>query len=620
MDIISGISFAGGLALFLYGMRLMGDALKRCSSGTLQRVIEKVTNNNLKSFLMGLFVTAMIQSSTATIVITSGLVGAGIISLHQSLGIILGANVGTTVTGQIIRILDVSSTGGFSVVTLFQPFCLASITATIGIILIMSCKSRNSNSAGDILLGFAILFMGLVNISNSVAGLSESAAFAGYFTKVAQYPILGFLSGLIVCAIIQSSSATVGILQALSITGRLTFVAIYPMLLGIFMGDCIKTAFFCGVNAHADAKRTGLIHVIFNIFQAILIIIVVAVAKNLGYLDNIWTAKMNSGAIANANTILKLGGAIILLPWCNFFEKLSRIFIKDDPETMFLNRILNRLDTKLFVSPVLALATVNSVLTEMSTVLNKCFEKSMNALLTLKIDKETRKFLSAVENNVDAVTDNVQNYLMRLSSRARESGDSKLINFYENCAAEYERAFDAAYEIFEYAIEMQERDITFSSSAIKELKVLQEAVTHIISYTQEAFVQRTFITARYIEPLEQVIDAMTETVNQNHMQRLTTGECANVAAFFFFNALCQIETLSDKCSNIGVFVISYNNSDIARTHHEYLRNLHKYGDLFFDEEYKKHFEYFMPLLEQASPAESTNQQRLFDEKIDEKIN
>ena len=615
MDILSGISFAGGLALFLYGMRIMGDALKRCSSGTLQRAIEKVTNNNFKSFLMGLFVTAMIQSSTATIVITSGLVGAGIISLHQSLGIILGANVGTTITGQIIRILDISSTGGFSIATLFQPFCLASITATIGIIIIMNCKSKSSSTVGDILLGFAILFMGLVNITNSVAGLSESTAFAGYFAEIARYPILGFLSGLVVCAIIQSSSATVGILQALSITGRLTFVAIYPILLGIFMGDCIKTAFFCGVNARADAKRTGIIHVIFNIFQAILILVVVYIAKKLGYLDNIWTAKMNSSAIANTNTILKLFGAIVLLPCCNYFERLSRIIIKDDPETMFLNKVLNRLNTKLFVSPVLALSAVNSILTEMSSALKDCFEKSMNALLTLQIDKDTKKFLSAVENNVDAVTDHAQIYLMKLSTKARESGDSKLISYYENCAAEYERAFDAAYEIFEYAMEMQERDIIFSNYAIKELRVLQEAVGQIIDYTQKAFLQRTFTAARYIEPLEQVIDAMTETVNQNHMQRLTDGECTNTAGFFFFNVLRQIEVLSDKCSNIGVFIISYNNSAIAKTHHEYLRKLHKYGDAVFDEEYKKHFAHFMPKLELASQNGAGNQQKLFDEQL-----
>ena len=619
MDILSGITFAGGLALFLYGMRIMGDALKRCSSGALQHAIEKVTNNNFKSFLLGLFFTAVIQSSTATIVITSGLVGAGIISLHQSLGIILGANVGTTATGQIIRILDVSANGGFSLLSLIQPFCLASITATVGILLIMACKSKSTNTAGEILLGFAILFMGLVNISNSVAGLSESPTFAAYFTGITKYPILGFLSGLVVCAIIQSSSATVGILQALSVTGCLTFVAIYPLLLGIFMGDCIKTAFFCGVNAQADAKRTGLIHVIFNVFQMVLIIVVVAIAKKLGLLDNLWNARMNSGAIADVNTILKLGGAIILLPCCNYFVRLSRKFIKDDPETMFLNKILNRLDRKLFVSPTLALANVNRVLTEMSASLNDCFDKSMNALITRKIDPETVKFLSAVENNVDAVTDNLQIYLMKLSSRTHTSSEMKLINYYENCAAEFERAFDAIHEISKYAAEMQERNVAFTQQATRELILLREAVANIICITQNAFLEKTFEAARYIEPLEQVIDAMTETVDQHHMQRTTNGICSNVAGFFFFNVLRQLEILSDKCSNIGIHTISYTDSSIARSHHEYLRKLHKFGDKVFDEEYKKHYEHFMPLLEDTfleATDEPKNQQKLFETKQD----
>ena len=265
MTIFNVISLFGGLALFLYGMRLMGNGLKESSSGALKTAMEKVTNNSAVGFLLGLIVTAIIQSSTATIVLTSGLVGAGVITLHQSIGVVLGANVGTTITGQIIRLLDLNGSGGASWVDIFKPSTLAPLAAIIGILMIMAVKTKHSGVIGQIAMGFGILFTGLMNMTAAVSPLSSSESFARMFVGLSDTPVLGFLAGTGVAFLIQSSSATIGILQALSTTGALTFGAVYAIIIGVNIGDCVTTAIVCSIGSKADAKRTGIVHILFNI-------------------------------------------------------------------------------------------------------------------------------------------------------------------------------------------------------------------------------------------------------------------------------------------------------------------------------------------------------------------
>ena len=331
MTVFNFISLFGGLALFLYGMRLMSRGLEQGSSGALKSAMEKLTTSPVGAFFLGLIATAAIQSSTATIVLTSGLVAAGIISLHQSLGIIIGANVGTTVTGQIIRLLDLNATSA-SWLNLFKPDTLAPIAAIVGILLIMAFRFRSAQRTGTIVMGFAILFTGLVNMTGAVKPLSESAAFGRLFLTLADKPVLGYLAGMAVAFSIQSSSAAVGILQALSTTGALSFSSVYSVIIGIYLGDCVTTAIVCSVGARADAKRTGIVHILFNLSGTVLVLVVVAILHRLGVFGSFWAAPITSGGIANTHTVFKLAGAAVLLPVCTVFEKLSRKIIPDDTQ------------------------------------------------------------------------------------------------------------------------------------------------------------------------------------------------------------------------------------------------------------------------------------------------
>ncbi|MBR4808155.1 MAG: Na/Pi cotransporter family protein, partial [Lachnospiraceae bacterium] len=340
MDIFSVLALFGGLAMFLYGMKLMGNSLKESSSGTLKNIMEGMTNSPVKAFVLGLFVTALIQSSTATIVITSGLVAAEIISLKQSLGIIIGANVGTTITGQIIRLMDINSSST-AWLQIFKPATLAPIALIIGIILIMFCNFKNSRLAGNIAMGFGILFTGLMAMTDSVTGLSETGVFDQMFKSIGSNPFIGYLVGAGVAFILQSSSATIGILQSFSMTGLFTFGGVYAIIVGVFLGDCVTTAIVCSIGAKPDSRRVGLVNIVFNICKSVLVFLGVFIAHSTGLLNGIWDAPINSGGIANANTVFNLACAVILLPFIGTFEKLSYVMVKDDPVPV------NKYDAKL---------------------------------------------------------------------------------------------------------------------------------------------------------------------------------------------------------------------------------------------------------------------------------
>ena len=380
MSIFHVIALFGGLALFLYGMRIMGDGLKRGSSGALKKAMGKVTNSPIVGFLLGLCVTAAIQSSTATIVLTSGLVGAGIITLHQSIGIILGANVGTTVTGQIIRLLDLNA-GTNSFLNVFKPSTLAPLAAILGILLIMAFRFHNSDTIGTIAMGFGILFTGLMNMTAAVEPLSQSPTFAQRLVSLADKPLLGFLAGAGVAFSIQSSSATIGILQALSVTGQLTFGSVYPILVGIYLGDCVTTAIVCSIGAKADAKRTGMVHILFNLSEAVLVFAAVNILHSAGALDRIWAAPITSGGIANTHTLFNLACAVLLLPLCGLYEKLSRIVVHDDVRhSQGVEHELQLLDDKFFTSPELALSSSDEAIATMARLACAGADSAMDTL------------------------------------------------------------------------------------------------------------------------------------------------------------------------------------------------------------------------------------------------
>ena len=412
MSFFDLLTLFGGLAMFLYGMRLMGDGLKESSSGALKVAMEHVTNNSFKAFLLGFGVTARIQSSTATIVITSGLIGAGILSLHQSLGIIVGANVGTTVTGQIIRLLDMDASGG-SWLQIFKPSSLAPIALILGILIVMGGRFRNSHAIGNIAIGFGVLFSGLLNMTDAVSNLTQSGIFEKLLSGLGGNPVLGYAVGAVVAFVLQSSSATIGILQAFSASGFLTFKAVYPVIVGIYLGDCVTTAIVCSIGAKEDAKRVGIIHILFNLSKTVLVFAVVAVVHQFGVLDTIWDKTVNSGVIANTNTIFNLGSAVLLFPLLNTYEKLSRRIVKDAPvpENKYKEK-LDGLNPAFFATPALALKSCYDLLV---TQFEAARSNVSLAITQLKsYDEKRAQGVDEEEENIDLLTDRASQYIVQL--------------------------------------------------------------------------------------------------------------------------------------------------------------------------------------------------------------
>ena len=591
MTIFNIITLFGGLALFLYGMRLMGDGLKKGSSDAFKSAMEKVTNNPLVGFLLGLGVTAVIQSSTATIVLTSGLVGAGILSLHQSIGVILGANVGTTVTGQIIRLLDVNASDT-SLLNFFKPSTLAPLASIIGILFIMAVKGRKSDTVGSITMGFGILFTGLLSMTAAVSPLSESETFANMFFQLSDKPVLGFLLGAGVAFLLQSSSATIGILQAISTTGALTFSAVYAIIIGVNIGDCVTTAIVCSIGSEADAKRTGVIHILFNIAGSVLVILGLMALRGFGVLDPVWDKVLTSGGIANVHTVFRLVSAIVLLPVCSRFEKLSRKLVKDDVQIgENVDHELSLLDEKFFTSPAIALSGAGEAITTMARLARSGVMNAMNVLE--KFDRHTVDIIRENEDHIDKLADHVDNYLIRLSPHVPTGHSNDLLNYYIQCFGEFERIGDHAVNLTENAQEFIDRNASLSPVARQELVVLTEALGEILDYTYSAFGATDYEAARKIEPVEEVVDDLVATLRTNHIHRVRDGRCTIYAGLTFLDILVNVERIADQCSNVGVFTLSMSDKHIMNNHHDYIHELHQGKDPVFNHAYQEtHDKYF----------------------------
>ncbi len=597
MNIFNLISLFGGLALFLYGMRMMGDGLKESSSGALKNVMERVTDKPVKAFLLGLIMTAVIQSSTATIVITSGLVGAGIISLHQSLGIIIGANVGTTVTGQIIRLLDLNASGA-SVLQFFKPSTLAPLALIIGIVLVMSKKG--SDKVGKIVIGFGILFSGLMNMTDAVSTLTQSGIIESLFSRLGQNPFLGYLIGLAVSFVLQSSSASIGILQAFSTSGVLTFNAIYPVLMGIYMGDCVTTAIVCNIGAKPDSKRVGVANILFNLGKTALIIIGVSLARSFGLLDGLWNSVVDSGIIANTNTVFNLACALLLLPVMGLFEKLSLKIVKDapvegpvTPQTEEL-RVLDGLNPVFLQTPGLAFNACYDVLMQMFRIADKNINRAFEAVN--RFDANLIAQIRADEDALDAMADKVSGYLMQISAHITSDQQTEVMNHYYSIISEFERLGDHAMNIAEDAEEMDQEGVSFSDYALRELSVVRDVIRNILNYTGRTFEKCDAKAAAHIEPLEEVVDDMVNALRQNHLERLHQRKCSVLAGTEFLNILSDIERISDICSNVGVFTIARMKPEIQHEIHDYVSKLHSGKDEAFNREYEAAHDHYFEML------------------------
>ena len=566
MDIFAILSLIGGLALFLYGMNVMGDGLTKVSGGKLEKILEKLTSNPIKAVLLGAGVTAVIQSSSATTVMVVGFVNSGIMKLSQAVGIIMGANVGTTITSWILSLSGIQSSSFF--IQMLKPTSFSPILAIIGLLLMMSSKNDKHKDVGSILLGFAVLMFGMNAMSSAVEPLKDVPQFTHLLTMFTN-PLLGMLAGLILTAIIQSSSASVGILQALSVTGQLTFGSVYPILVGIYLGDCVTTAIVCSIGAKADAKRTGMVHILFNLSEAVLVFAAVNILHSAGALDRIWAAPITSGGIANTHTLFNLACAVLLLPLCGLYEKLSRIVVHDDVRhSQGVEHELQLLDDKFFTSPGLTLSSSDEAIATMARLACAGADSAMGTLGAY--DRAVIENVQENEQSIDMLADAVNNYLVRLSGHMEADDNSVLLNYYLQCFSEFERIGYYAVNLTESAEELHARGAQFSTTARQELAVLQDALHEIMGYAADAFTTRQARVARHIEPVEEVIDDLVETLRARHTRRLLDGKCTVYGGLGFLNSLTNIERIADQCSNLGIYTIALTDPDIARTHHDYI--------------------------------------------------
>ena len=577
MDFFDVLSLLGGLAMFLYGMRLMGDSLKENSSGTLKHVMEKVTDNPVKAFILGIAVTALIQSSTATIVITSGIVAAGILSLHQSLGIIIGANVGTTVTGQIIRLLDLNASGDNSFLRVFQPSTLAPIALIIGIVLIMTGVLRNSRSIGNIAIGFGILFSGLLNMTSAVNALQKSGMVEQLFAGLGNNPFLGYLTGAGVAFVLQSSSAAVGILQAFSASGLLTFKAIYSVIVGIYLGDCVTTAIVCSIGANREARRVGIVNILYNLSKSALVLIAIAIIHRFGLLDGLWDATVNSGMIANTNTVFNLACALCLLPVIGFHERLSdRIVGKPKTVKSKYDEVLGGLNPVFYNTPALALGSCYDALLTMLSVARQNLGRAQKQFE--HFSRERYAEINTEEQQIDRLTDNVSRYLVELLPHLQSEQYTDILNQYYKQSTEFERLGDQAVKIADIAARLSENNTDFSDTCKGELKVLQSLTEDILNNAEEAFTGKDEKAASLIEPKVHVVNDLINEMTQNHLNRMSAGECSFLADAVFSNLMAEYKRIAGICSNIGMATLVRIHPELATREHLFLETLDQNGN------------------------------------------
>ncbi len=598
MTIFTIITLLGGLAMFLYGMEVMSAGLKNASGTALKQVLEKVTANAFMGVLTGALVTAVIQSSTATIVITVGLITAGILTLRQAVCIVLGANIGTTVTAQIIRLMDIDSSGNV-ILELFKPSTLAPLAMIVGIIFIMFIKKKNSKPVGEIFAGFGVLFTGLMSMTASVEPLSESQAFMNILGGFSDMPLLGIITGLVLTMIVQSSSAMVGMLQALSATGVMTMNLVYPIIMGINLGTCVTTAMVCAIGSSKDAKRTGVAHIVFNVIGTILFMIIMTVLKAIGVFPNLWDKIVDSGDIANFQTVFNLVTAIVLIPFTGLLVKITYLVIKPDKKEVESTddyAALHTLDDKLYVVPQIAISEATNAIGVMGRLAHQNFK---NSILQLEsFSEEISVGINTREDKLDEFTDTLENFLVGLSKAIQSDEQNEVINILVQTTTDFERIGDYATNINEFAEKIKKEQITFSKMAIDELEIIFSAVSEIIDMAVTAFANDDEEMATHVEPLEEVIDDMVQYLRDNHINRLKSGECTVNAGIIFIETLTYLERASDQCSSIAMLLLSKHNPEIRKNHHEYIRELHQEKDQRYVSEIRTRREqYLKPMLE-----------------------
>ena len=597
MEIVSAIvTMLGGLAMFLYGIEVMGDGLKNSSGEALKRVLEKVTGNVILGVLTGALVTAVIQSSTATIVLAVALIGAGVLNLKQAVSIVMGANIGTTITAWITTLAFVESNGENWLLWLFDTDTLAPIALLIGIVLIMFIKTKKSKTVGDICIGFGILFVGLMNMTGAVKGFAENPAFMNLLASLADVPVLGILAGLVITVIVQSSSATVAMLQSLSATGALNFSGVYPIIMGINIGTTLVTAFYCFLGGESrDSKRTGVVHVAFNCIGTVVFMIILSVMQSLNVFgEGFWTMQVSSTTIAIFQTAFNLFTAILLIPFTNQLVKLSTVLVKDVPVKIHNHPELYTLSENLYISPALAVVEATKAVAAMGHIAKDNFRRCCEVLM--HYDESNFQLIDTDEDNLDRFADRSDRFLIGLSKVVETNADDNQVDMLLQVVPSFERVGDYGTNLVELAQRLQAEKVTFSENAQKELSLLCSAVQEILEITVDSFESNDNDKARCIEPLEETIDDMVLILRDRHTKRLKSGSCSISSGLAFMEVLTHLERVADHCSSIGVMMLARDNDAILHNHHKYLHEVHAGTDAGYRAESdRRRAQYIEPL-------------------------
>lgn len=561
MDFFSILTLLGGLAMFLYGMQVMGDGLAKVSDGKLERILENLTSSPIKAVLLGAAVTAVIQSSSATTVMVVGFVNSGIMRLSQAVGVIMGANIGTTATSWILSLAGIESENFF--IRLLKPTSFAPILALIGIVLLMFIKNQKKKDIGMIMIGFAVLMFGMESMSGAVKPLADVPEFTNIMTAFSN-PLFGVLAGTILTAIIQSSSASVGILQALCMTGAVPYSVALPIIMGQNIGTCV-TALLSAIGANKNAKRAAMVHLYFNLIgTAIFMAGFYAINAVVGF--SFFSDAANPAGIATLHSVFNITATIILLPFSGVLEKLACLTIKDKKEDVAVSaedKEFMILESRFLEKPAFALEQSRNAARNMAQDSHKALFTAMKMIDNYSDEQAER--VEAMEAKVDRYEDELGTYLVKLSHKDLSEADSHSLSIMLHCIGDFERISDHAINLMESAQELAKKGLHFSDKAKAELKVLKAAVHDIVDTAYEVFDKQDVGLAEKIEPLEEVVDELSKEVKRRHVQRLRTGECTIEMGFILSDITTSLERIADHCSNIGVCVTQVR-EDLYDTH------------------------------------------------------
>lgn len=581
MDIFSFFTLGGGLALFLYGMNVMSQGLSRLAGGKLEGILKKMTATRFHSMFLGLAITAAIQSSSAVTVMLVGLVNSGIMELGQTVGVIMGSNIGTTVTAWLLSSIGIEGDNFF--VKLLNPSTFSPILALVGVVMTMSAKKSKHKDIGSIMVGFAILMFGMGFMSSAVKPLTEMPEFSRILIAF-NNPFLGILTGFVLTAIIQSSSASVGVLQALSLTSSLTYGMAIPIIMGQNIGTCI-TAIISSIGVAKNAKRVAVIHVLFNVFGTTVCLILFYLGHALFQFPWIDSAISPVG-IALCHTIFNVLTTMFLLPFSDKLVLIARKVIRTDgQEASFL-------DERLFRTPSVAIQECRNKADEMAHLACRNVVRSMGLLFNY--DEDIAEEVEKVESAIDRFEDKIGSYLVKLSGFELSDTDSRMVSTLLHTIGDFERIGDHGVTILAAAKEIDEKRFLFSESGMLEVGYIKRALNDILAITEEAFINSDMDKAREVEPLEEVIDDLTDQIKARHIKRLQTGECTIEHGFVLNDLLISFERISDHCSNVAAALIELENYSFER--HKYLRRLKSRNNDTFTNLYKEFSEkYGLPV-------------------------